>query len=190
VGLGRFALSKSLGRLKGLPRSVFGTAFAHFGLGVSVIGIVAVSAFSTEHIVAMEPKDMLEAGGKTVIFEGMQPSQGPNYQVQIGHFTIQEAGVIVARTTSEKRFYPARQMPTTEAGILTFGASQLYISLGDVQSNGKLIVRVWYKSWVTFIWWGCIFMVFGAIISLSDRRLRVGAPAAKKGNRKTKVQAA
>ncbi|WP_162651802.1 heme lyase CcmF/NrfE family subunit [Lentilitoribacter sp. Alg239-R112] len=190
VGLGRFALSKSLGRLKGLPRSVFGTAFAHFGLGVSVIGIVAVNAFSTEHIVAMEPKDMLEAGGKTVIFEGMQPSQGPNYQVQIGHFTIQEAGVIVARTTSEKRFYPARQMPTTEAGILTFGASQLYISLGDVQSNGKLIVRVWYKSWVTFIWWGCIFMVFGAIISLSDRRLRVGAPAAKKGNRKTKVQAA
>jgi cytochrome c-type biogenesis protein CcmF len=71
-------------------------------------------------------------------------------------------------------------MPTTEAGIVTFGASQLYISLGDVQANGGLVVRIWYKSWVTFIWFGTIFMVFGAIISLSDRRLRIGAPATKK----------
>lgn len=190
IGLGRFSPSKNLSRLKGLPRSVFGTAFAHFGLGVSVIGIVAVSAFSTEHIVAMEPKNTLQVGGKTIIFEGIEPSQGPNYEVQIGHFTIQEAGVIVAKTTSEKRFYPARQMPTTEAGILTFGASQLYISLGDVQSNGKLVVRIWYKSWVIFIWWGCIFMVFGALISLSDRRLRIGAPAAKKSAKKAINQAA
>jgi cytochrome c-type biogenesis protein CcmF len=180
AGFGRMAVSKSFNRLLGLPRSTFGTAFAHFGVGVMVIGIVAVSAFSTEHIIAMEPNDTVEAGGKTIIFHGIEPSEGPNYQVQIGHFSIMEAGVVVAKTISEKRFYPARQMPTTEAGIVTFGASQLYISLGDVQANGGLVVRIWYKSWVTFIWFGTIFMVFGAIISLSDRRLRIGAPATKK----------
>lgn len=180
AGLGRMALSKSFGRLKGLPRSIYGTAIAHFGVGVTVIGIVAVSAFSSEDIVAMQPKDQIEAGGKTIIFEGLENAQGPNYQVQVGHFTIMQAGVVVGKTTSEKRFYPARQMPTTEAGIVTFGASQLYVSLGDPQANGGLVVRIWYKSWVTFIWFGTIFMVLGAIISLSDRRLRVGAPAARK----------
>lgn len=190
IGLGRLPVVQSFGRLKGLPRSVFGTAFAHFGLGISVVGIVTVSAFSTEHIVAMEPKDSVEAGGKRIIFEGVQPSQGPNYQVQIGHFNIQEAGVVVAKTTSEKRFYPARQMPTTEAGIVTFGASQIYISLGDIQSDGQLVVRIWYKSWVTFIWWGSVIMVIGAIISLSDRRLRVGVPAARKSTKKLKANTA
>lgn len=180
AGLGRMSLSKSIGRLKGLPRSIYGTAFAHFGVGVTVVGIVAVSAFSSEDIVAMQPKDQVQAGGKTIIFEGIENTQGPNYQVQIGHFTIMQAGVEIGKTTSEKRFYPARQMPTTEAGIVTFGASQLYVSLGDPQANGGLVVRIWYKSWVTFIWYGTIFMVLGAIISLSDRRLRVGAPAAKK----------
>lgn len=188
AGLGRMALGKSFNRLKGLPRSTFGTAIAHCGVGVTVIGIVAVSAFSSEHIVAMDPKDQLEAGGRTVIFDGIKAGEGPNYEVQIGHFTILENGVEVATTTSEKRFYQARQMPTTEAGIITFGASQLYISLGDVQANGGLVVRVWYKSWVTFIWFGTIFMVLGAMVSLSDRRLRVGAPAAKKA--KAAAQAA
>ncbi|MEO9460491.1 MAG: heme lyase CcmF/NrfE family subunit [Lentilitoribacter sp.] len=180
AGLGRMSLSKSFGRLKGLPRSIYGTALAHFGVGVTVIGIVAVSAFSSEDIVAMQPKDQVQAGGKTIIFEGIENTQGPNYQVQIGHFTIMQAGVEIGKTTSEKRFYPARQMPTTEAGIVTFGASQLYVSLGDPQANGGLVVRIWYKSWVTFIWYGTIFMVLGAIVSLSDRRLRVGAPASKK----------
>lgn len=180
AGLGRMSLSKSFGRLKGLPRSIYGTALAHFGVGVTVIGIVAVSAFSSEDIVAMQPKDQVQAGSKTIIFEGIENTQGPNYQVQIGHFTIMQAGVEIGKTTSEKRFYPARQMPTTEAGIVTFGASQLYVSLGDPQANGGLVVRIWYKSWVTFIWYGTIFMVLGAIVSLSDRRLRVGAPASKK----------
>ncbi|MEP2980341.1 MAG: heme lyase CcmF/NrfE family subunit [Lentilitoribacter sp.] len=180
AGLGRMSLSKSFGRLKGLPRSIYGTALAHFGVGITVIGIVAVSAFSSEDIVAMQPKDQVQAGGKIIIFEGIENTQGPNYQVQIGHFIIMQAGVEVGKTTSEKRFYPARQMPTTEAGIVTFGASQLYVSLGDPQANGGLVVRIWYKSWVTFIWYGTIFMVLGAIVSLSDRRLRVGAPASKK----------
>lgn len=179
IGLGKYAVSKSYNRLKGIPRSVLGTAFAHFGLGVCVVGIVAASAFSTEQIAAMKPKDTLLVNGMTIIFEGIQSAEGPNYETQIGHFTVMEAGRIATTVTSEKRFYPARQMPTTEAGILTLGASQLYISLGDVQSNGQMVVRIWYKSWILFIWWGCILMVFGAIISLSDRRLRVGAPAPK-----------
>ncbi|MBW3098679.1 heme lyase CcmF/NrfE family subunit [Pseudohoeflea coraliihabitans] len=175
-GFGRLPLATVWARAKGLPRSAFGTVFAHAGVGVMVIGVVAASVYSTETVTAMNPGDTIEAGGYSVRFEGLSDVQGPNYTAQSGAFIISRGGAEVARTESSKRFYPARQMPTTEAGILTFGASQLYISLGDPEANGKLVVRVWWKAWVTLIWYGAVLMVIGGGLSLSDRRLRVGAP--------------
>ncbi len=109
--------------LKGLPRSAFGTALAHLGLGVTVIGIVAVSTFQTEHVVEMKPGMTAEAGGYVLTFDGMRAAKGPNYTEDQGHFTIRKAGVEVADVWSSKRLYPARRMPTTEAGIVTFGFS-------------------------------------------------------------------
>lgn len=69
-------------------------------------------------------------------------------------------------------------MPTTEAGIYTRHLSQVYVSLGDKGADGSIVVRVWWKPLVTLIWFGAVFMAIGALISLSDRRLRVGAPKA------------
>jgi cytochrome c-type biogenesis protein CcmF len=37
-------------------------------------------------------------------------------------------------------------------------------------------VRIWYKPFVTCIWFGALIMAFAGFLSLSDRRLRVGAP--------------
>ncbi|TDH38863.1 heme lyase CcmF/NrfE family subunit [Pseudohoeflea suaedae] len=175
-GAGRLPAATAWARFKGLPRSAFGTAFAHAGLGITMIGVVAASVYSTEHVSAMNAGDTVEAGGYTVRFEGLRDVQGPNYTAKSGLFVISRGGAEVARVTSAKRFYPARQMPTTEAGIRTFGASQLYVALGDMESNGKLVVRVWWKSWVTFIWYGTVLMMIGGALSLSDRRLRIGAP--------------
>ncbi|MAY60938.1 MAG: heme lyase NrfEFG subunit NrfE [Rhizobiales bacterium] len=176
AGIGRLPASTAWARFKGLPRSAFGTAFAHAGLGVTMIGVVAASVYSTEHVSAMRAGDTVDAGGYTVRFDGITDVQGPNYTAKSAAFIVSKGGAEVARVASAKRFYPARQMPTTEAGILTFGASQLYIALGDFQSNGTLVVRVWWKSWVTFIWYGTVLMMIGGALSLSDRRLRIGAP--------------
>ena len=70
-------------------------------------------------------------------------------------------------------------MPTTEAGIRTFGFSQLYVSLGDATASG-IVVRVWWKPQVTLIWIGAVVMMAGGVFSLADRRLRIGAPAARR----------
>jgi cytochrome c-type biogenesis protein CcmF len=75
-----------------------------------------------------------------------------------------------------KRDFMARATETTEASIKTFGLSQLYISLGDIDTNGTVTVRIYWKPLVTLIWFGPILMALGGLISLSDRRLRVGAP--------------
>ncbi|MDK1384759.1 heme lyase CcmF/NrfE family subunit [Sinorhizobium sp. 8-89] len=176
-GIGKVAANVAWKRLAGLPRSAFGTALAHAGLGVTLIGIVAVTAFETETVVEMKPGMMVDAGGYALRFDGMRQGRGPNYTEETGHFTVSRGGVVVTEIWSSKRLYTARRMPTTEAGIRTFGLSQLYVSLGDPMTGGGIVVRIWWKPLILCIWGGALIMMAGGIVSLSDRRLRVGAPA-------------
>ncbi|HVK92137.1 MAG TPA: heme lyase CcmF/NrfE family subunit [Mycoplana sp.] len=186
AGVGKVTAYVARKRLFGLPGSAFGTALAHFGLGVTVIGIVAVTAFETEHVVEMKPGTTVEAGGFTLTFDGMRQGRGPNYTEDSGHFTVAKGGVKVDEVWSSKRFYTARRMPTTEAGIRTFGLSQLYVSLGDPMSDGGIVVRVWWKPMILCIWLGSLIMMAGGVVSLFDRRLRIGAP---QGTRRPKPAA-
>jgi cytochrome c-type biogenesis protein CcmF len=179
ANFGKLAFGIAFRRLKGLPRSAFGTALAHMGLGITVLGIVIVTTYETEHVLEMKPGMVTEAGGYTLVFDGMRSAAGPNFTEDRGHFNILKGGVMVADVWSSKRLYTARRMPTTEAGILTFGLSQLYVSLGDLTENGGIVVRVWWKPFILCIWGGTLFMMAGGFMSLSDRRLRVGAPTRK-----------
>lgn len=176
--------SVALRRLLGLPRSVFGTAFAHLGLGITVLGIVGVVAFEQEHILVMKPGEQTPAGPLMVRFEAVEPFQGANFTESRARFAVFDAdGSARGEVVSSKRFYPVRQMPTTEAGIRTFVFSQLYLSLGDETTDGGTVVRIWWKPLVTLIWLGAVVMMAGGAISLFDRRLRVGAPTRRRAPR-------
>lgn len=144
------------------------------GLGITVLGIVIVTTYETETVLEMKEGMAAEAGGYSLTFDGIRHAVGPNFTEDRGHFTVRKAGVEVADVWSSKRLYTARRMPTTEAGILTFGLSQLYVSLGDPMADGGMVVRIWWKPFILCIWGGTLFMMAGGFISLSDRRLRVG----------------
>ncbi|CTQ56237.1 Cytochrome c-type biogenesis protein CcmF [Roseibium album] len=167
---------RGFARLVGLPGSAWGTALAHFGVGVTVLGIVTASAFQEERIETMRPGDTVDLAGYQVTFDGAAPRRGPNFTEEVGHFTIRQGGVHVADLDPSKRVYTARQMPTTEAGIHTIGFSQLYLSMGEGRGDGAVDVRVYFKPLITLIWIGCVIMSLGALFSMADRRLRVGAP--------------
>jgi cytochrome c-type biogenesis protein CcmF len=85
--------------------------------------------------------------------------------------------------TPSKRSFTTRGMSTTEAALLSRGFSQLYISLGDTAADGSTVVRIYHKPLVLLIWFGPVLMAFGGMLSLSDRRLRVGVPKAAKALR-------
>ena len=42
--------------------------------------------------------------------------------------------------------------------------------------DGTTAIRLYYKPLVMLIWLGAVIMMLGGALSLSDRRLRVGAP--------------
>ena len=166
----------SWSRLKGLPRSAFGSALAHSGVGVSVIGIVAVTAYQSERIADVEPGQRIDLAGYTLVYQGTTPATGPNFREDVSRFAVERDGRIVAEIAPTKRLYMARDMATTEAAIRTSGFSQLYVSLGDRTPSGGVVVRAYYKPLVTLIWIGALLMASGGLVSLSDRRLRIGAP--------------
>ncbi len=181
AGLPRARPGVALRRLAGLPRSAFGSAIAHAGLGLTLLGIVSVTAFQAELIQVIHPGQTVEIGGYKLRFEGMRAANGPNYTEQRGDFTFMNAGGgTIGEVNSQKRVYVASGIPTTEAGILTNGLSQLYVSLGDASADGGMVVRIWWKPLVTLIWGGGLVMMVGGVFSLLDRRLRVGAPARRR----------
>ena len=180
-GLGSVTPGVALRRFLGLPRAAYGTALAHLGVGLTTLGVVAVMSLQTENILTMKPGDSVKVAGYELRFEGLEPYRGPNYTEDQGRFLLLDSnGRTLNEIVSSKRFYPARQMPTTEAGIATRGVNQMYLALGDAVEDGGIVVRVWWKPLVTLIWIGCIVMMVGGTLSLLDRRLRIGAPARRR----------
>ena len=176
TGLVRLPFATMLHRARGLPRSAWGTAFAHAGLGVALIGIVCETTWNSEYIATMKQNDVAHIAGFDVKLDGVLQRQGPNYREMIAEFNVSRDGAPLSVMTPSKRSFSTRGSSTTEAALLTRGASQLYISLGDATAEGAIAVRIYYKPMVLMIWWGPVLMAFGGVLSLSDRRLRVGAP--------------
>ncbi len=179
-GFFKNSFSKAFSRMMGMPKSVWGAALGHLGVGMTVIGIVVASSYQLEDISIMKVGDSRTVAGYTFTFEGMKESSEHNYSDVAGTFKVTEGDKLVTTLNPVKRVYNTRGMPTTETDIYTmWGVTQLYMSLGDKQDNGAMAVRIYYKPWVTFIWLGSVVMFFGACFSLADRRLRIGAPARK-----------
>ena len=176
TGLLRLPLSTALTRARGLPRSAFGTMIAHFGLGVSLLGIVCAATWGTEKIVSLKPGATVSLRSYDLSFDGLVARLGPNYRETIAKFSVRQGGNVIGTMEPAKRSFQARQSSTTEAALLTRGASQLYLSLGDPGDDGSLAVRLYHKPLVLLIWIGTLIMFIGGGLSLSDRRLRIGAP--------------
>jgi cytochrome c-type biogenesis protein CcmF len=175
AGFGRLDLLIAFRRLAGLPRSAYSTAIAHFGMGVAVIGIVAATAWEQELITTMVPGGAQKIAEYTIRFDGLENETGENYLAEIGRFTVIAPDGSERHVHPERRIYPASGTPTTEAAIETYSFSQLYLQLGE-PSGGAQVVRIWMKPYVTLIWFGAIIMAAAGALSLTDRRLRIGAP--------------
>jgi cytochrome c-type biogenesis protein CcmF len=166
----------SWSRAAGLPRSAYGTALAHIGIGVALFGMVCETSYNAERILTIQPGQTVSLRGYNLEFEGLIPRQGPNFRELAARFTVRRDGEVIATPEPSKRSFPSRSMTTTEAALVTRGASQLYLSLGEPNADGSIVVRLYHKPLVLLIWLGALVMVIGGALSLSDRRLRIGAP--------------
>ena len=169
----------SLRRLFRLPGADWGKAIAHTGLGVTIFAIAGLTAWEVEDIRVAQPGAPFEVGQFTLTLEDVRRVQGPNYFSTMADISVETNGRSLGMLHPEKRDYPVARMPTTEAAIDYRIWRDLYVVIGDQQSDGGWVVRTYIKPFANWIWAGCILMALGGVFSLCDRRFRVAAGARK-----------
>jgi cytochrome c-type biogenesis protein CcmF len=159
---------------RGTP-SFWGMHIAHFGVAVFVVGVTMVGGYQEEKDVRMGPGDTVNIGSYTFTFVGIREAQGPNYTASVGDVDVSEGGRVIRRLNPEKRNYATSGMPMTEAAIDAGLTRDVYVSLGEPLPDGAWAVRVYYKPFVDWIWFGCLIMALGGLVAASDRRYRLRA---------------
>jgi len=168
----------ALRRAAGLPRASWGMTLAHAGLAVAIAGMTASAVWKVERIQVMQPGDQVGIAGYAVTFARAEEVPGPNYDALRGEFAVaRPGGEPFATLLAEKRFYQVENQDTTEAAIRSTVWGDLYAVIGEPQADGGYVTRLYFEPLVPWIWSGVGLMVLGGLISLSDRRHRVGAPA-------------
>ena len=145
----------------------------------------SVTAWGAERIAALRPGETIDIAHYRLTFDGLFNRPGPNYRDAVGHFTVRRTnGDLLGIMEPSRRTFPARNMATTEAALMRAASARFICRSAIPTPDGTVPVRLYFKPLVLLIWLGAVIMFVGGGLSLSDRRLRIGAP------RPTKMPAA
>jgi cytochrome c-type biogenesis protein CcmF len=180
IGLGIWIIFSSLidpiDRLRRhitIPRAVLGMTLAHIGLGIFVISITSVEAFTAERDVALAQGQSAQLGAYEFRFEGVKPIEGPNYSGVGGTVIVTRKGSPVGVMYPEKREYWVQHTVTTSSSIRMYRTSNILIALGQDLGDGHWSLRLQVRPLVSFIWLAAFIMAVGGMIAISDRRYRL-----------------
>ena len=164
-------------RLTGLPRGTWGMTLAHLGLGVFVLGACVETGWKIEAAATLPIGGHLNVGAYELSLDKVQGVDGPNYDAERATLRAEKAGAAVCTPKPERRFYPAGGQTTSEVAICTLGADHLYVVLGERRETKGApvwLVRAYWNPWALLLFLGPVIMALGGVLSLSDRRLRLG----------------
>ena len=159
-------------RLRGIAdigQAFYGMMVAHIGVAVSVIGIAVSSGYGVQDDVKMAPGTSVSLANYRMEFVKETALSGPNYHGSRVQFRISGAH----RETviyPEKRIYEVGGMAMTESAIDVTPFRDIYVALGEPLDDTAWSVRLYYKPFVRWIWWGGFLIVAGGLLALLDRR--------------------
>jgi cytochrome c-type biogenesis protein CcmF len=179
IKLGKDPLSGSVRRAVNLPRSFYGKSIAHAGLAICIFGFVGSTAWKSESVTFAKLGETIKIAGFELEFKGTESVNGPNYSALRGILDVTRNGKPLTTLYPEQRKYVTAGSSTTESSIHSTIFGDLYTSIReptDKAIKDKFTLRIVYEPLVRWIWIGSLMLMLGGGLSLSDRRLRVGAP--------------
>ncbi len=155
-----------------VERGMIGMWLAHFGLALTIFGVVMVENHTEHRDLRMGVGDSQNLGSYDVRMTDLTVINGPNYVADQATFEIYQGDALYKTVTPQKRRYNASGMVMTEAAIDSGVTRDLYIAMGEPLDSGDWAVRLSVKPFVDWIWAGAFFMGLGGFVSITDKRYR------------------
>jgi len=155
--------------LRRLPLPVWGMAIAHFGVAVALFGMSVDTAFTAEKLTAAGVGDTIAVGPWQVRLSAVEPVAGPNWTALQGRLSASYEGGAEHLLTPQSRTFWAPPQTTSESALLTRWNGQLYTVVGGATEDGRWQLRLWWKPFVTFIWFGGALIALGGLLALIGR---------------------
>jgi cytochrome c-type biogenesis protein CcmF len=155
--------------LRRLPLAVWGMVIAHFGIAVALFGMASETAFSEERLAAVQVGQSTEVGPWTIELASVDPVAGPNWTAIEGNLAASYKGGAPIKLGPQARSFWAPVQETTESVLATRWNGQLYAVIGNQAGDGRWQLRLWWKPWVTLIWYGGLLVSLGGLLALIGR---------------------
>ena len=160
---------QGLRRLRG---SYYGMIVAHIGIAVALMGVALTSVYSERQDVRLAPSETVELAGYEFRFERLEDLQGPNYSGYQAVFAVAKNQRVVSVLKPQKRYYPVREQPMTEAGLAAGFWRDLMVTLSRPLEGDAWAVSVQVKPFVRWIWLGAILVALGSLLTVLDKRYK------------------
>ncbi len=155
--------------LRRVPLATWGMVIAHFGVAVALFGMSADTAFQKERLVAARVGETVQDGPWTVTLKSVEPVAGPNWTALRATLLASYKGGPAKETHPQASSFWAPQQDTSESALLTRWNGQLYTVLGGEAEGDRWQLRLWWKPFVTWIWYGGVLISFGGLLALIGR---------------------
>ena len=168
--LSKFFVFRPSFQIKKIPLKNISQLIAHIGIGLLIIGATGTSILKKEKIQFQDLNQKISISNFDVKFEGIKNVEGPNYLSQVGVFSIYKNKNYIKTLYPERRFYNSREQVTTEAAIHSTLTGDLYIAIGEKNTESNTFswtTRIWFNPFTLWIWIGVLFLGIGGLISLT-----------------------
>ncbi|PKP65494.1 MAG: heme lyase NrfEFG subunit NrfE [Alphaproteobacteria bacterium HGW-Alphaproteobacteria-7] len=156
-------------KLTRVPVATWGMVMAHFGIAVSLFGMASEGAFTQERLAAVAPGGSDQVGEFTFTLQSVNPVAGPNWTAIEARIAVsRDGGTPVILTPQARNFWSPAQS-TSESALLTRWDGQLYAVIGNQAADGRWQIRMWWKPFVTFIWYGGLLIALGGVLAIIGR---------------------
>jgi len=163
-----------LGRsLRRLPLATWGMVVAHLGVAVSLFGMAADTAFTTEKLVAARVGATTQVGPWQITLDAVYPVAGPKWIALEANLGASYQGGAAREIAPQARSFWAPPQQTSESALLTRWNGQLYAVIGgeapDDGGADRWQLRLWWKPFVNWIWYGGALIGLGGLLALIGR---------------------
>jgi cytochrome c-type biogenesis protein CcmF len=173
IGVAAGSIAPLWGRnLRRTPLFTWGMVIAHLGIAVSLAGMASESAFTSETLVAVRVGETRQVGPYTVKLAKIDPIAGPNWTALEATLVARRGDGAAFELKPQARSWPNPTTQTSESAIRTAWDGQLYTVLGAQDEQGRWQLRLWWKPFVTLIWFGGGLIALGGALSLLGRLRR------------------